>query len=442
MTFSRNFVRTALFKRVASPIALAALASVGVVGVTSPAAAQKQAKPAKPAKADYSKEFIAAYKPVETQATAAGADFNALKPSVPTLVAAAKTADDRMAAGRMILQIGQKTSDNTLSLQGAEMMLASGKADATLAPQLNFAAAQMAYNMKDYAKVRTYAQAAIDAGYSENDPHMLVAEGYFAENKHAEGLKYLGDTIAARKAAGQPVSEAWVKRALATAYNNQLSAEARQWGLMYARDFPSNTSWGDAIAIAINTGDYSPPEMLDLLRLARRTDTIRTKAMYLEYIDAADARKLPNEVIEVLDAGAAKKLVDPNVQIVKEARASAAARLAADKSELPALQRDAGAAGAKLVTVQAAADTLLSYGKWADAETFYNKALALPGANTQLLLTRLGIAQIEQGKYADAQATLAKVTGVRQPIAALWGLYAAQKAAPAPMTAPAAAVTS
>ena len=52
----------------------------------------------------------------------------------------------------------------------------------------------------------------------------------------------------------------------------------------------------------------------------------------------------------------------------------------------------------------------------------------MPGLDTQRLLTRVGIAQFDQGKYADAQATFAKVTGPRQPMAQLWALYAAQKA--------------
>ena len=95
---------------------------------------------------------------------------------------------------------------------------------------------------------------------------------------------------------------------------------------------------------------------------------MRSRGQYLEYIDSADPRKLPNEVMEAIEAGTAARLVDPSLQAVKEARASAQARLAADKTELPALQRDAGAAGAKLVTVMAAADTLLSYGKAAEAE--------------------------------------------------------------------------
>ena len=440
MTFSRK----AAFGRVLSPLALAATVGLATVAFQSPAFAQKKEKPAPAPKANYSKGFVAAYKPMETAANAATPDYAALKVQIPALVAAAQTPDDKSAAGRMIFTVGQKSQDNALSLQGVEMFLASGKADPTQLGQFNFVGAQLAYNLKDYAKAQAFADAAIKAGYTDNDPEMFLAEIYFAQNQPTQGLKYLNDTIAARKAANKPVPEAWVKRALAMAYNNKLNAEARQWGLIYARDFPSQTSWGDAVAIAINTGQYAAPEMLDLLRLARRTNTLRTRAMYLEYVDAADARKLPAEVIAVLDAGKAAKLVDDNSQMVKDARASATSRLALDSKELPALQRDANAAGAKLVTVMAAADTLLSYGKYAEAEPLYAKAAGMPGANVPLALTRQGIAQTEQGKHAEAQATFAKVTGNRQAIANLWSLYSAQKAAGTTIAtaAPAAATTT
>lgn len=428
MSFSRKAAaKNAVWRRVLSPLALVAVAGVGLAGVHAPAAAQKKKEQAAP-KASYSKEFVAAYQPVQAQATAANVDYNALKASVPSFTAAATTPDDKLAAGRMVFTIGQKTSDNALALQGAEMVLASGKADPTTVGQFNFVAGQLAYNLKDYAKARAYTEAAIKAGYTDNDPQLMLAQAYFAENQFAPGLKVLSDAIEARKAAGQPVPEAWVKRGLATAYSNDLTADAHKWALMYARDFPSQTSWGDAIAIAVNTGNYQPAEMLDLLRLARRTNGLRTRAMYLEYIDAADARKLPNEVVTVLDAGVAAKLVDNNLQLVKDARAVAATRIAADKAELPALQRDANASGAKLVTVMAAADTLLSYGKAAEAEALYAKAATMPGANVPLVLTRMGIAQVDQGKYADAQTTFAKVQGARQQIANLWALHAEQKA--------------
>lgn len=424
MTFSRS----AAVRRILSPLALAALTTVAA---QAPAFAQKKEKPAPAAKASYSKEFVAAYKPIETQANAAGADATALKASLPGLLAVTKSADEQSAAGRLIFSVGQKASDYPLALQGAELVIASGKADPAQHAQFNMVAAQLAYNLKDYAKARTYGEGAIKAGYTANEPEQFLAETYFAQDQNAQGLKYLGEVIAARKAAGQPINEAWVKRGLSVAYNNNLVPEAHQWSLMYAREFPSDTSWGDAVAILINTADYPPAEMLDLLRLARRTNALRTRAQYLEYAEAADPRKLPNEVVAILDAGVAAKLLDNTIQTVKDYRSSAVARIAADKTELPALQRDANSSAAKLVTVMAAADTLLSYGKYAEAEALYAKAAAMPGANVQLALTRQGIAQVEQGKYAEAQATLAKVQGPRQPLAKLWALYAAQKSAPA-----------
>ncbi len=429
-------------RRLLPPLALAAVAGLGLAGINAPALAQKKDKKEQAApKANYSKEFIAAYKPLEPQLSAATADYTALKAALPAVTAAATTPDDKMAAGRAVFSVGQKTKDFALALQGIDLVLASGRADRTTQGQFAFVGAQLAYNLKDYAKSRTLYQTAIDAGYTENDPELGLADAYFSDGKNAEGLKYLSDTMAARKAAGTPVSEAWVKRALATAYNNKLYPEARQWATVYAREFPSQTSWGDAIAINVNTADYAAPEMLDLLRLARRTGTLRTRAMVLEYVDAADARKLPKEVIEVLDYGKSAKLLDETVPMAKDARTVATGRLAADAKELPSLQRDANAAGAKLVTVMAAADTLLSYSKFAEAEALYAKAAGMAGANVPLVLTRQGIAQLEQGKHAEAQATFAKVQGNRKDIAALWSLYATQKAAGVTI-APAASATA
>ena len=59
----------------------------------------------------------------------------------------------------------------------------------------------------------------------------------------------------------------------------------------------------------------------------------------------------------------------------------------------------------------------------------YTIALGKSGVDTNRVLTRLGIAQIDTGDFAGAQATFAKITGPRVPIAKLWSIYAAQKAA-------------
>ena len=89
--------------------------------------------------------------------------------------------------------------------------------------------------------------------------------------------------------------------------------------------------------------------------------------------------------------------------------------------------------GATLATVMATGDTLLGLGRPADAETFYTKALSMPSADTAMVSTRLGIAQFDQGKFAEAEATFEKVEGPRAPIANLWAIYATQQGGSATM---------
>ncbi len=428
------FTRFARTRRAASTlslaVALAGGAALGAVALETPAYAQKDKKKEKekPAKADYSKGFIEAYKPLETLAQSETPDLAAIKAGIPALVAAVETADDRKAAGSYVYTMGAKMEDRALSLQGMEMMIQSGK----LAPgdlgQYNFAAGQLAYGLDQFATARTYFQAAVDAGYTENDAQIFVAESYFAEDKTSEGLAYLGGLIDARRSAGQTVDEAWIKRGLAMAYNNQMKDEANKYARWYVADYPGDDSWGDAVAILLNTGGYENPEILDLLRLGRRAGVLRDAPSYLEYIEAADYRRLPAEVVAVIDEGYASGLLDKTDPYVLDTRKQAADRAAADRADAESLMRNAQKPGATFNSVIAGGDAMLSLGRPADAETIYTHALDSAGTNRPLVLTRLGIAQVDQGKYDEAQATFAKVDGLREPIAELWAVYAAQKA--------------
>ena len=51
--------------RLAYAVALASTAAAGLTVAATPAYAQKKDKKAEPAKASYSKEFVAAYQPIE-----------------------------------------------------------------------------------------------------------------------------------------------------------------------------------------------------------------------------------------------------------------------------------------------------------------------------------------------------------------------------------------
>ena len=168
------FTRLARKNGAASTFALAiALATGGVIGaaaIETPAFAQKKSKP------KYSKAFIATYQPLEVIATTEPLDYPALKAGFPGLIAATENNDDRYAAGSFIYSNAAKQQDQTVALQGMELMLQSGNVPEENIGQFNFVAGQLAYAAEDYAKARPYFQASADAGYTDNDPLIFVAE--------------------------------------------------------------------------------------------------------------------------------------------------------------------------------------------------------------------------------------------------------------------------
>lgn len=412
--------------RLAFAAALATTAAAGMTVAATPAFAQKKEKEAPAAKANYSKPFVAVYQPIAKVLSSNG-DVAALKPQIPSIVAAATTPDDKFAAGQIVFNIGAKTSDVAVQRQGLDMMLDSGKTAPADLARNSFAAAQLAYNAKEMPKARLRAEQAIAAGYT-GDAELIIAETYFAENNAAAGLAAIEKAVARKTAANQPVPEQWIKRALAQAYQGKLAAETSKYAMLYAKNYPSETSWGDAIAIQRNTYNYEGQELLDLLRLASRAGAMRYERDYADYVEAADARRLPGETQRIIDAGIAAGKLKANNVFVSEARTIASGRVKADMADLPALERDAKAASGTAATAMAAGDALLSYNQPAKAEEFYKLALTRPGVDAARVNTRLGIAQTDQGKTAEAQATFAKVTGPRQAIAQLWSLYAEQKA--------------
>ena len=388
--------------------------------------AKKERGEKKEATSDYSPAFVAAYTPVMERTKTEPVDWAAASAAVPTVVAAIQTPGDRHAAGQIIYLIGTKSQNQALQLQGAELMLESGKVPAESVAQYNQMAGQLAYQAKDYAKSRTYLNRAIEAGMTTNELEGLVAESYFNEENYAEGLRYLASVIDQRKTAGQPVNEKWVRRGLAVAYNNQLPAQVGEYGLLFVDNYPTPQNWGEVIALNAYGQKWDNPELLDLLRLARELGAMRDQRMYVDYVDAADYRRFPGEVVAIIDEGYASGKLQRSDSFVSEARAGAASRASSDKAELGKLVGSAQKAS-DLKSVMVGGDLALSYGDYAAAEALYTRALGMPGVDAGLARTRLGIAQLEQGKAAEAKASFDAVTGKRQPIARLWSVYASQK---------------
>jgi tetratricopeptide (TPR) repeat protein len=432
--------RAGLARNLALAVALASGSALLVApAFTDTAHAQKKDKKKDEAKAQYSKEFMDAYKPLEAALAAPGANVASLKPQLLALVPLSVSPDEIQAAGGMIYNAGAAGSDQALQLQGMEMLLASGKVPVEQVGRYNFTAYQLANAQKDYAKARKYLQAAIDTNFTSDrittaDLEITMAEIDFAEGQFAAGLEYLSNAIAAKKASGQTVDSGWYRRGVSVAYTNQIVPQIYDLVVQWVGDYPTEENWRDAVNLTRNLNEFEGPEALDLLRLARKVGGLRDKQDYILYIEAADARRLPKEVKDLIDQAYAAGAVSKDDIFVADSLTTANGRIKTDMAELPALEKDANAASAGLRTVFAAGDAFLSYGEYAKAAGFYEKSLGMAGVERNTALTRLGIAQVGLGNYAAAQATFAKVDGARAPIAKLWSAYAAEQAKGAPAT--------
>jgi len=429
----RPFVRKpfARTRRAGSHFALAVALAVGGAIVTGglavPAFAKEKKKEEKAPKPEYTKEFVVAFQGIDAQLKAEAPDLPAIKAQIPGVVALAQTDDDKNVAGSLLLRYGQAAHDQKFQKDGLVLMLESGKVAPEEQGRYSTFVSQLAFQEDNYAQAKEYASKALALGYTDGNGEIILAESAFAQGQPQQGIAYINQLVDRTLAAGKLPEEGWLKRGLAISYKENLASDAGKFGLLFAKYYPSKQSWGDAIAVLRNYNKFEAPEALDLLRLVKRSDTFRTRLDYAEYVEVADPRKLPGEVVDVLDNGYASGIIKRDDAFIKDVYTQAQTRAAADRADMVGIEADARKPGATLAAVASTGDVFLSYNQPAKAEEFYTKALQMPGADVDALTMRLAIAQFDQGKFAESKANFAKVTGKRKSIAELWSVYVDQK---------------
>ena len=417
--------------------ALAASFALGALGVAAtPAYAQKKEKVAKPTKAVMSKEFVAIAAPLQAKVDAiklakdkgpAGAAELATATAgaaamMQAVEAAAVSPDERLGAGQLAVNLGGYLDDVPMRQRGVKLMLESGRLDAAKVPEFQFYLGNFAYSNKDFATASSALAAAVAAGYTAPEAGELMVDAYSRAGQPAQGLTLLKQAVAAKRAAGQPVPEGWLKRANVIAYNAKLPAESMDWALTQVELYPSNFNWLGSSQLVRRFGNYGPNETIDLFRLMIRSGALDNDPKlvgneYREYIQTADPRRLPGEVIKAIDKGTASGAISG--PFITESRTLANGRMAADKASLPAAAAKAAASSSGLDALSTG-DAYLNYGEAAKAEGLYKMALGKSGIDKDRVLTRMGIAQYDQGNYAGARASFKQVGGARTPLARLW----------------------
>lgn len=361
----------------------------------------------------------------DSAVVALGNAVAAEKGMVDQAFAASTTPDDKFFSGQLALNLGNLASDKAMQRRGIQAMIDSGKLSPADVGKYNFYIGGLAYDMRDFAGARTAFSSAIAGGYTENGVEALLADAYINDNQPGEGLRILQ---AAVSKPGVTAPEDWLRRGVVTAYKARLTDYANVFSGQLVNSYPTTENWALAVSVVRDLGKFQQQEQIDLLRLMERTKSYSEARDYVEYVQSADPRRLPGEALKIINAGIASGKLDPKDPFVNDAKTMATARVPADKASLVGLERDARAASATAATAMAGGDAFLSYDDSAKAAELYQIALTKPGVDAPRILTRLGIAQTDLGRFAEAQATFAKVDGVRKPIAALWSAYASNKA--------------
>ncbi|MBB3861207.1 tetratricopeptide (TPR) repeat protein [Novosphingobium hassiacum] len=426
-------------------MALALSAGMLTVGATSAVAKEKAPKEQK---GSYSKEFVAAATPIQKTVGAldaakkSGATPEAQKAllgnataELAAAEAAIQTPLDRMAAGGWAVSIGGVLNDTKMRQRGVKNMLDSGQVPAANLTEYQFYLGNFAYANKDYATVVSALTPVVQANFKDDTAAELLADGYSQQGQHAQALEALKAAVAARKAAGGAVPNSWYKRANVIAYTNKLGPQAIEWSTLMVENEPSALNWLGAGQLVREFGSFTNQESLDLGRLLLRTGGLNNEKKfvereYVEYIEAADPRRLPGEVLKVANMGVAAGVLSASDQFVADAISQAKGRIGPDKASLPALDREARA-GKDGKSALAMADAYLSYDDAAKAEEMYAMAIAKGGIDKDRAVMRMGIAQIDQKKFAEAKASFGQVTNAtRAPLARLWSAYASTQLQP------------
>lgn len=440
----------ATFKRVTGGMigktALAIALTTGALTVGATAASAKEKQP-KVEKASYSKEFVAAAGPMQKTMTALdeakkkGADAaaqKALLANAPAELAAAeaaiKTPLDRMAAGSWAVSVGGVLNDTAMRQRGIQNMLDSGQVPAANVTEYQFYLGNFAYSNKDYPTAVKALTSVVAANYKDDTAAELLADSYAQQGQNAEALTALKSAVDARKAAGGAVPEGWFKRANLIAYKSKLGPQAIEWSTMMVENDPTPLNWLGAGQLVREFGQFTSQESLDLGRLLLRSggfqnDPKYVEREYVEYIEAADPRRLPGEVLKVANMGVQAGVLKANDAFVADALSQAKGRITADKASLPSLDKEARA-GKDGKSALAMADAYLSYDEPAKAEEMYKMAIEKGAIDKDRALTRLGIAQVDQDKFEEAKASFAQVTGTRTSLARLWSAFATTQARP------------
>jgi tetratricopeptide (TPR) repeat protein len=331
--------------------------------------------------------------------------------------AVAQTKDDRYAIGILQRKAALAANDTTALAAAVEALANSGFLDSTKVSNLYLHLGVQQYNAKQYGPAVASFQKASSLNPSDAQALELLGQGLAAAGQKPEAVAAFQRAFQARAASGGKATEELYQRAVGAAYQAKLPSAvdlSRQWVAAY----PNANSWHDAIAIYRNLNNPDPSNVIDLLRLARVTNSMKGTGDFHTYAFEASNQANYGEAKAVIAEGLSAGKIQASDPVIQDIQGVLKTKVAPTAAELATAEKGATVPTAFIRV----GDRYYGAGNYQKAAELYGKALA-KGADANLANLRVGEALAMAGDKAGASAALGKVGGSLADIAKLWLIY-------------------
>ena len=352
---------------------------------------------------------------LELQAAVKANDVANMPAKVAAAQAVAQTKDDRYAIAQLQLQAAVAAKNDAAMNQAVDAIAASGVLPVDRVATLYRGVGAQLYNDKQYAQAAALFQKAASMNPHDTEALKLLGQAYLASGNKAEASTAMMKAIQASASAGQKPEESLYKNAVALAYESQ-SPNAIELSREWLAAYPGPDSWSNALAIYRNVAH--PATSLDVLRLARATNSLSGTGEFHEYAyEAADEANY-GEAKAVISEGLSSGKIKASDPIIQEIQGVLKSKPTPTAAQLAAAEKGATIPTAYLRV----GDRYYGAGNYAKAAELYREALA-KGADKNLANLRLGEALALAGDKAGATAAFNAVTGPQADIAKYWLIY-------------------
>ncbi|PCD03442.1 hypothetical protein COC42_03370 [Sphingomonas spermidinifaciens] len=402
---------------IVSKAALTAMLALGGVAVATAAPAapvQKKGKEGEAPQLKVGEEFRKAALAAQTALQAN--DLATADTQLTAAEALIKNDDEKYFAAQLRLPLEARKKNNAGMKAAIETLLADPRtADKA---KMAFVRGDIARQEKDYQGALRYFQQAQQLGYSDQENLTLsMAQTQFDLGNSAGGVAELEKAVQAKKAANQPVPDAWYDLAVAKLYAAKDSAGVSKWLRLQLNDYPNAKNWRRSLLVYRDSAKLDDQGKLDLFRLMRQTKVLADQGDYAEYADIAYRVGLPFETKSAIEEGRAQGKIQGSGlgQLLTDANTSIKSEGALSTLEGKAKAAANGRAAAQL------ADAYLGSASYAKAVEFYKLALQKGGVDNDTVNLRLGNALVGAGNRAEATASFDAVkTQPKAEIATFW----------------------